>query len=229
MYRILMVSLLLAAPLWAEPPRLVIPAEVRPAGEYATLQPDTDAVSVMYIGLSGVDGFPSAFLKDSRSFILPVRGLAEGQYKFVAIGAGKTGEQVRVDFVVTVGTPPTPPGPGPGPKPPEPPPGPAPIPGDGLQVLFVYEGSRPLTREESAIISGKAVRDKLTAACGKEWRVYDKDAPMDHDTVKWKVAMARPRTALPWVIISNPKGASYEGPLPKTADEFLKLLAKHGG
>lgn len=116
-------ALLLLAPLaWGQPPALEIPSEVRPAGQYCTLVPKTDAVSVSYVGLSGLDPVPSSLLKDARTFLLDTRGLAVGRYRFAAVGASKTGEQARADFDVVIGTPPpTPPGPTPpGPVPPGP-------------------------------------------------------------------------------------------------------------
>lgn len=121
MRKVILTLLLLAAPAGADPPRLQIPAEVSAHGDYATIVPDTDAVSVVYIGLSNVQPFPSAFLKDSRAFVLPTRGLSAGRYKFVAVGAGKGGEQAQEAFVVLVGD-----------VPPVPPPDPVPVPRDPL-------------------------------------------------------------------------------------------------
>jgi hypothetical protein len=112
--------LLLVSLLNAAPPSLKIPSEVKPSGQYITLLPEGDAVSVQYVGLSGVDSMPSVILKDPRMFALDTRGLPEGSYKFVAVGSSKEGEQVRVDFVVVIGDSPIPPIP-PGPNPPIPP------------------------------------------------------------------------------------------------------------
>jgi len=138
---------LFAAVAVAAPPTLEIPAEVRPAGEYVTIRPKTDAVSITYVGLSGVDAFPGDLLKDPRHFVLPIRGLKDGAYRFAAVASSATGEQARVDFVVPIGqspppvtdppttpvptpTPtPTPPTtPAPNPPPVDPPTTPAPVP-----------------------------------------------------------------------------------------------------
>lgn len=107
----------------AEPPKLVVPAELKATGEYVTYSPSTEttAKAVTYVGLSGIEPFPSAFLKDSRAFVLPVRGLNPGRYKFKAVGS-LNDEHTTADFVVVIGdAPPTPvpvpPGPGPGPGP----------------------------------------------------------------------------------------------------------------
>lgn len=88
---------------FAAPPKLEFPAELKPTGDYVTHKPKTDAVSIVYIGLSGVDAFPSEFLKDGRDFILPTRGIANGVYKFSAVAASTTGEQIRQDFTVVIG------------------------------------------------------------------------------------------------------------------------------
>lgn len=117
----LLLALVFPALLWAAPPTVTIEAEVKPSGQYVTVTPKGDAVSVVYVGLSGVDPLPSAILKDPRMFVLDTRGMPAGRYKFAAVGSSKEGEQARVDFVVVVGD--APPGPGPGPGPgPEPPP-----------------------------------------------------------------------------------------------------------
>jgi hypothetical protein len=112
-----LVGVLLAAAIaGANPPRLNIPAEIKAVGDYVTLTPDTDAKAVTYVGQSGVEPFPSAFLRDPRAFILSTRGLAAGRYHFVAVGT-LNDEQASAGFVVVVGEAPPEPGPGPGPAP----------------------------------------------------------------------------------------------------------------
>lgn len=95
----------------AAPPTVDIPSEVRPGGQYVLFTPRTDAVSVEYIGLDGVEPLPAALLKDARTFVLDTRGLARGRYRFVAVAAGNSGEQARAVFAVVVGDPGPPPGP----------------------------------------------------------------------------------------------------------------------
>ena len=90
----------LAASALAAPPKLTIPAEVKPVGGYVRFTPDTDAVSVVYVSLDGLDPFPSEELKDPRRFLLPVAGVKDGKYRFAAVAASKDGEQARADFVV---------------------------------------------------------------------------------------------------------------------------------
>lgn len=137
-----------AAALYADPPRLELPATVRPTGDYAVVRPQTDAVSVVYVGLSGVDPFPSELLRDSTTFVFPVRGLKEGEYKFAAVGAAKTGEQTRTDFVVVVGAGGTVPGPNP--------PGPAPDPKPGSLFFVVIRPDGAASPEFTRIMSDGA-------------------------------------------------------------------------
>lgn len=114
------ITSLIAIVAFAAPPSLEVPAEITPSGEYARFTPKTDAVAITYVGLSGVDAFPSEELRDSRRFLLPTRGLAAGRYRFAAVAASKDGEQTRADFTVVVGSAPKPPAPGPGPVDPAP-------------------------------------------------------------------------------------------------------------
>ena len=113
------VPLLLSAALaWAAPPKIEIPSEVKPTGQYCNFSPKGDATSILYVGLSGVDPVPSLLLRDGKTFLLDTRGLQPGRYRFAAVASGPTGEQSRADFEVLIGdAPPTPPGPGPGPGP----------------------------------------------------------------------------------------------------------------
>lgn len=108
---------------------LDIPAEVKPAGGYARFTPKTNAVSIVYIGLDGIDAFPSEELRDPRRFLLPVGAVQAGRYRFAAVAAGRDGTQQRADFVVVVGDAPVP---IPGPQPPTP----GPQPTDPLVAAF---------------------------------------------------------------------------------------------
>lgn len=241
MRRLVVISLLLLIPsvLLAAPPRLIIPDEVRPNGQYVDFVPDTDAVSVTYVGLSGVDSFPSNRLSDHRAFLLSVYGLAQGQYKFSAIASSKDGEQARKDFTVLIGTsplPPTPPGPiPPGPIPPTPPPPSPPVPFQGKMVLIVYETEEAakIPEKQQQILYGKATREYLDSKCSQEpgrntkaWRIYDKDLDVSGELAAWKAAMGRPRTSIPWLIISNGV-TGFEGPLPGTVEEAMTLFKKY--
>jgi hypothetical protein len=144
----LLLLLLWPACAWPAPPTLKIPPEIKPAGQYAMLAPDTDAVAVTYVGLDRVDPIPSAVLKDGRLFLLDTRGLAKGRYRFAAVGAGKDGEQARTDFVVVVGDAP------PGPTPPDPTPGPIDDPlTKALQTAYAAEAD-PKKDEHRKALAG---------------------------------------------------------------------------
>lgn len=147
-------------------------------------------------------------------------------------GEGKV--RVRKTFDILPADPgPGPQPPGPTPPGPTPPPSPAPIPEPGFRVLIVYESGQmtqyPL--ETQIILAGADVRDflqKNTVVVGgvPEFRIYDADIDVSHDSAIWQKAMARPRSQIPWVLISNGT-TGYEGPLPKTPSEFLELCKKY--
>lgn len=144
----------------------------------------------------------------------------------------------HVTHEITLKGPVAPPDPDPPPIPPTPPtppepPTPAPIPEPGFRVLIVYESAemQSYPRETNLILSGGDVREFLKTHCvaeGKQaaFRIYDKDVHLGGELEVWKQAMTRPRTALPWVVISNGT-TGFEGPLPKTASEFLELCKKY--
>ena len=155
----LFAALLLSGIALGAPPKLTIPADVKPTGEYVTLKPDTDAVSITYVGLSGIDAFPSDFLKDARHFVLPTRGLKEGIYRFAAVGASATGEQARVDFTVTIGN--TPPTPTPDPNPPTP--NPPPVQPSGAFYFVLIRSDGPTAPEFTRVVESEAWA-KLTKA-----------------------------------------------------------------
>lgn len=139
--------------------------------------------------------------------------------------------------------------------PPEPKPAVAPIAIDGLSVLIMEETAKR-TPEIAMIIFSDRVRSYLNSHCApvqgkltKEWWMIDQDTDVSGLPKAWQDAKKRavasvaswkptidaigqlqgPASPLPWIIISNTKGTSYEGPLPATIDETVALLKKHGG
>jgi hypothetical protein len=169
-----------------------------------------------------------------------------GSYKIklrsIRLKDGKTTVETARAVVVIGDTPPAPPvppgpGPGPAPVPPPDPPSPAPIPAAGLRVLIVEESAErtKLPASQQMVILGKQVRDYLNAKCvvgpdGKtrEWRIWDKDTDTSGVEKLWQDVMKRPRAQVPWIVISTGT-TGYEGPLPATPEEALKLLRKYGG
>ncbi len=112
---------------------------------------------------------------------------------------------------------------------------PAPIPSAGFRVLIVTETAdlAKLPHEQVSVLTAKSIKDYLDLRCAevngqKEWRMWDKDVSTANVSKVWQDAFARPREALPWIVISNGvKG--FEGPLPKTVADTLDLLKKFGG
>lgn len=147
---------------------------------------------------------------------------------------GDVASELAVCRVVIGDVPPVPPGPVP-PVPPGPVP---PIPGDGLAVLIVYESAElaKLPEAQRGVIFGATVRDYLNRKCApdpavaswKRFRIWDKDLDLAAEHQLWRDAMARPRKSVPWIVVSNGK-AGFEGPLPATVDEAMKLLRQFGG
>lgn len=197
----------------AAPPKLEIPNELKPNGDYVTHKPKTDAVSIIYVGLSGVDAFPSDFLKDSRDFILPIRGVPNGTYKFSAVGASATGEQTRQDFSVVIGkvVPPV--------DPPPPPPVDPPPPTTNL-YFYVVRPDGPAEPSFTKIWSMKEW-DTLAIAGHKY-----KDAGLTEASIQLTaMGISIPnQTTLPCVFtIKNKKLVSGPISLPTTADGILQL------
>lgn len=132
-------------------------------------------------------------------------------------------------------TPPTPPAPppvppAPPPVPPAPPKPPAPIPTAGLRVLVVYEATAKgplLTSAQANELYGEEFAKWLNANCVKvgtqaEWRIWDTDTQTAGASELWQKAMARPRSVIPWLLVSNGV-TGWEGPLPAGGSILAKI------
>lgn len=110
---------------------------------------------------------------------------------------------------------------GDGPAPPAPP-----IPATGLHVLIVEEtddrGRVPAG--QLAVLTTTKVQAAVEAA-GGVFRQYDDD-PEIADPV-WRDARNRPRTSLPWIIVSNGAKGGVEQPLPASIDETVALIRRY--
>ncbi len=108
-------------------------------------------------------------------------------------------------------------------------PSPAPIPADKLTVLIVYEASDKgkLTQAQSNILTSTILTEYLQAK-GAMYRIIDQNDPPAGLPPPLQVALARPRTSLPWIVIAN-QGKGAEGPLPADVTATLALLKKYGG
>lgn len=216
---------------YAEPPKLEIDSQIVTKGDYLTITPKTDAKTIVYIGLSGVDPLPSDLLKDSKTFLLFTALLKEGEYEFSAI-AIKQDEYTRVNFKVIKGKvdPKVDPVP---PKPPEPQPSldKAPVNTSGLHVAFIVNSNGVLTSDQFDILYGQSIRSYLDKNCDRDtstpqWRILSDKAVSDNPI--WSDVVKRNRKSIPWVVIVHDKKYVYEGPLG-SKDELVKILDKYKG
>jgi hypothetical protein len=210
---------------------LELPNEVKgQVGQFLRVPAKTDGTIVQWYSLDpGLNVFPVDLLKDSKTAVIV--GTKEGRFRLMAYTALKDTPSLPAVCVIVIGDAPDP---GPTPTPPGPTP-PPPIPGDGLKVLIVTESGDKLTSAQQGIIFGEKVRGYLREKAAKgpdgktpEFRVFDKDVDASAEAKHWQDALRRPRTTLPWIIISN-GSHGYEGPLPGHVEEMMLLLRKFGG
>jgi hypothetical protein len=244
--------LLVAAPLlWAEPPRIVGETTVAPYRIVRLGVENLPAKAGLRWKVRPVGADPKAppFIDwaTGKNVQKPEWTAPPGRYEVtltvVTIDPAGVPAIDDAETVVTIGTPPPPAPPGPtppGPVPPGPTPDiPAPIPLPGLRVLVVEEtGDRSsLTAGQREVLFGATVRDYLRSKCVTNpqnpdgaFRIWDKDQNPagDPDAAVWGAALGRPRTATPWVIVSNGR-TGYEGPLPAdvTGAKFVELLKRY--
>lgn len=120
------------------------------------------------------------------------------------------------------------------PPPPPPPPlpdNPAPIDGPGFRVLFLAESGERLPAEIEDAFYSREIGDWLNANCIQvdgqpDFRRLDPDSQFTDANHRFAKALARPRTAMPWLIISNGV-TGYEGQFPGGKNQTLELLKKY--
>ena len=215
---------------------LTVPKSVNgDPGDFIAVSATTDCAGVQWYSIDkGLKLFPVNLLKDTKTAV--VSG-SKGTYRLLAYAAkGDIATAPVVCLVVIGDAPPDPgPGPGPGPNPPDPKPADAPIALPGNAVLMVREIGDRLPATQQAIFTAQEIRQYLNAACQvdpsrsdwKAFRIWDKDVDASGEHKVWQDAFKRPRKELPWIILSNGK-TGYEGPLPKTVEDTLKLLKDNG-
>lgn len=86
---------------------------------------------------------------------------------------------------------------------------------------------------QDAILTSRVIHDALKGKTLKDadnpngaWRIWDKDVNASGESKPWQDLLARPRTAVPWIILAGPGGIVHEGPLPASVPATLDLLAK---
>lgn len=222
MSQILSIVLLAATAAFAlaEPPTVTFPAKLEPVGQFAIQDPGADVVSAVYIPSGHAnEPFPVAIIspKDPeaiKKFVFDRRGLADGNYAFIGVFAGKTGEQVRKDFVVVVGKPVT--------GPVDPPPGTLPSTGRFYALVRADGPSAPEWSKMLKSSSWAAVEAK-----GYQWKEY---------TVSEAAAKAivlPPNTKLPAMLVYKKTGEAGGKPIfvqdgdtrtpPSSDSDILKL------
>ena len=173
----------------------------------------------------------------SRPFIAIVKAVEgkHGRVELIGVpAAGVSDESEITRILIDIGVAPQPPpGPGPGPIVP-----PVVVP-TGFRVMFIYEASTAMTREQLHIFNSTKIRQYLTAKCAKsaelnqpEWRFWDKDIKV---TAKESKTMADMFTALkpefgnlPLIAIhANGQGRVF--PWPESEAATLALLQTYGG
>lgn len=230
-----------------------LPPEIKvPVGRLASILIEWDGDEIKWDIPPDLADVFREYDPDPKKVRLKLLGYTAGKARLVALatkavnkGTAESPKWVAVfsevaSCTITIGepVPPIPPGPDPKPPDPIPPTPPAPIPEAGFRVLILYESDpsnvAKLNQSQMVALNGQAVRSYLSSKCIKvnnqpEWRFFDKDGVFakNADPI-WQKAMARPRTSVPWVIISDGK-TGHEGKLPETGDEILALLKKYGG
>lgn len=214
MKRALLLVLLLAAPVMAAPPKLTIPAEVKPTGQYAVVTPESDAASIVYVGLDGLEPFPAALLADKRVFVLDTFGKKAGRYRFAAVAASKDGEQARADFTLIIE--------GATPPPPDKPPPDSPGQPTGSLHFLIVRPDGPAQPEFTRIMSDPAWAELLKAGHQFKDKTESEASALgvrlDPSAPRPCVVTLRPREGGQWSdVVRGPI------PLPNTGQGILDL------
>lgn len=125
---------------------------------------------------------------------------------------------------LVVGSAPTPGPTPPTPDPPQPVPD-APIDAPGMHILVVYESAEvdKMPAAQKSMLYSTNTRSYLNSVATDKWRVLDQHTNYTDPSNIWAKALKRPRTSLPWIIISNGT-TGYEGPLPESFDALKGLI-----
>ncbi len=239
-------------PTQPEPPKpKVEPVDILPAGRLYVVthngapaqmlvSPPASAHVKEFAGKVVIDGYfvdgkePETRVYEAKQVFL-VKRVQPGKLELLKAPAGPVERRLLSDTGPE-------PAPEPTPKPPTPePPVPEPIKPviaiDGTSVLLLYESADlpKYPKEWVALPYSTKLYSYLDSVCadhpsgkGKAWRIWDKDDAGHLDSIAFGDAQKRPRTAIPWAIISSRNG-NYEGPWPKDTDAMIDLIKKTTG
>ena len=207
------------------------PAEVVvPVGRLASIPIVLDADESDYVILgANVDGLRE-YDPDPRKLRLRVIGYEAG-IAYVVVSSQKAGKLQAVyvcKVIVGTGPGPVPPVP-PNPDPPKPDP---PTPVAGKLFVVVIEETRQAVPDRAVWFADRKLEAAMKAK-GHKWRIVDKDVtngegqtPPD---VKRFIEAAAGKTLPMLFLVSEAGKTVHSGPVPKTGDEMIALLAKWGG
>lgn len=234
--RALLILLLLAAPLFAAPPVVKVPAEVRgePAA-FIVVRADTDAAAVKFYAVDpGLNVFPSGLLSDPYATV--VTSARPGRFRLLAFSGNADGPSDPVEVLIVIGQP----GPGPGPTPPpgpEPEPDPTPVPTPGKRSVAIVWESSESTPEIARLIT--AFRDGPARAYLNSKRhllslidddAVDGDGKPAAELEAWRPHFAGMRLPAFFIIDSTGKLLHKQEVAPgTTADNLIELIKRHGG
>ena len=177
-------------------------------------------------------------ITDPYIAIIEAMGSGRAEIIVVPVGVQREADIVRRMIDADVGprpppVPPTPPDPPTPPKPPVPPPPPV---VKSFRVIIVAESAKTLTAQQNSVISGKAVRDYLTANTTPEngfagWRYWDPDVNTAKETptmqALWTAVKPKLTGLLCFAVEVN--GNVEIVPLPATPADAVAMLAKYKG
>lgn len=222
-------------------PTISIPKELTgDVGSFVEIKAVTNGQIVKWAVLNqqGLNLFPMDLLKDTTTAVAVAN--KEGIFYLHAWTALNNVPSELVTCKITIGNPPQPIPPQPIPPQPNPP-QPNPPQPTKLSVLFVDEANDYGTaayKPYLTILNSSDVRAYLnshtaTSSDGiQEWRRWDKDTDISHESTKWKALFSSPRdnTNLPWLIIADSDGKILSSAkVPSTTADTLTLLKKYGG
>lgn len=212
---------------WSQSVKLPETVKV-PAGRLAAIKVEWEGSDCRWAVPSALDVFRE-YDPDPKVIRLRVIGYEDGEHRIIAVACkdGKLSEFATC--VVMVGKAPKPEPPGPKPDPSLP----APIPVAGFRVLIVCESSEQikLSKGQLSVMYGEAAREWMVSKAAKvngspEVRIYDKDINLAGESKLWKDALARPRTGVPWLLVSNGT-TGWEGVMPESLPDIMAIMQKY--